>query len=117
MVDGRCEKPFRAEAASEVIAAWFEERRESRRPVAVVELFEHLVAEHDYECSYRSVLRYVRGSLPESKHQDLSADGDFSGAQVQSDCGEYPVVDVGNGAEPLSVFLMVFSHSRKLSVV
>ena len=39
------------------------------------------------------------------------------GAQVQTDWGEYPRVDVGGGTEPLHAFVMVLSHSRFPAVV
>jgi len=116
-VDGRSEKPFRAEAAAAVIADWFEQRRESLRPVNVVDLFEHLVAEHGYEGSYRSVLRYVRARYPRPKIRTYRRVETPPGAQTQSDWGEYPAVDLGAGVEPLSAFVMVLSHCRKPAVV
>jgi hypothetical protein len=39
------------------------------------------------------------------------------GAQSQTDWGEYPRVDIGDGPEPLHAFVMVLSHSRKPAVV
>ena len=47
--DGRADKPQKAEAFSEVITQWFELRRENERPVNILELHEHLVAEHGYK--------------------------------------------------------------------
>ena len=58
--DGRRGKPFRASDLAEVIGHWFDERSDSKRPVNVLELFDHLVTDHGYEGSYKSVLRYVR---------------------------------------------------------
>jgi len=39
------------------------------------------------------------------------------GAQTQTDWGEYPRMDVGDGPEPLHAFVMVLSYSRKPAVV
>ncbi|HYC78318.1 MAG TPA: hypothetical protein VEI02_11890 [Planctomycetota bacterium] len=38
-------------------------------------------------------------------------------AYVQTDWAEFPQVDVGDGPEPLSAFLMTLSHSRRSAVV
>ena len=65
--DGRKSKRFKVEASTEVIRAWYEERADSRCPITVQELHEHLAEEHGYEGSYRSVLRYVRGTYPKPK--------------------------------------------------
>jgi transposase len=116
-VDGRQDKPFRAEAVEELIDAWHAERAGERRPVNVRELYEHLVAEYDYEGSYRSVLRYVRTRYPKPKLRTYRRVETPPGAQVQTDWGEYPRVDLGEGPEPLSAFVMVLSHSRKPAVV
>jgi hypothetical protein len=39
------------------------------------------------------------------------------GAQAQTDWGEFPSVDVGNGPEWLHAFVMTLSHSRKVALV
>ncbi len=56
--DGRADKPFLAESLHAVIAHWLEHAR-SRRGVNLQALHEHLVAEHGYTGSYKSVQRYV----------------------------------------------------------
>lgn len=116
-VDGRGERSFQAESMSEVIAAWHAERKDERRPVNVRDLYEHLVAEYEYGGSYRSVLRYVRRHYPRPKLRTYRRVETPPGAQVQTDWGEYPRVDLGAGPEPLSAFIMVLSHSRKPAVV
>ena len=58
--DGRRDKPFRAEVKAEVIAGWMEAHRDAPRPANLKELYGHLVEEHGYEGSYKSVVRYVR---------------------------------------------------------
>jgi transposase len=38
-------------------------------------------------------------------------------AQTQTDWGEFPRVDVGDGPQPLHAFVMALSHSRRAAVV
>jgi hypothetical protein len=45
---------------AEVIGHWMASMAKGDRPANVRDLFEHLVTEHDYGGSYKSVLRYVR---------------------------------------------------------
>ncbi len=83
--DGRKDRAFLAESAAELIDAWFAERRESQRPVNVLELYEHLVAEHGYVGSYRSVLRFVRARYPRPRIRTFRRVETPPGAQTQSD--------------------------------
>jgi transposase len=115
--DGRRDKPFRAEVKAEVIAGWMEARRGGSRPANLKELHEHLVEEHDYEGSYKSVVRYVRsrwGRPPIRTYRRVETP---PGAQCQTDWGEFPRVDIGEGPVPLHAFVMTLSHSRKPAVV
>lgn len=107
--DGRKERPYRAEAVAEVIAHWVEEHRatQRKRPVNVQELWEHLVGEHGYAASYRSVLRYVRARYPKPRIRTYRRVETPPGAQTQTDWAEYPRVDVGEGPERLHAFVMV----------
>jgi transposase len=116
--DGRKNKPYKAEAAAEVIGHWHDVREEAgaKRPVNVQELYEHLVAEHGYEGSYQSVLRYVRRHYPKPKIRTYRRVETPPGAQTQTDWAEYPRVDVGAGPEPRA-FVMVLSHSRMPAVI
>lgn len=116
-VDGRKDRPFEAESMAAVIAAWHAERAEAPRPVNVVELYEHLVADYGYAGSYRSVLRFVRAKYPRPPMRTYRRVETPPGAQTQTDWAEYPRVDVGRGPEPLSALVMVLSHSRKPAVV
>lgn len=115
--DGRAEQPFKAEALSAVIAHWHAERADTRRPVNVRELWEHLVREYRYGGSYQSVLRYVRAHYPKPKLRTYRRVETPPGAQVQTDWAEYPRVDIGEGPEPLHLFWMTLSHSRKPAAV
>lgn len=115
--DGRQDKPQRAETLAEVIAAWYAEHRDDQRPVNVMELFEHLVAEYGYPGSYQSVRRFVRRHYPRPRMRTYRRVETVPGAQSQTDWAEFPRVDIGDGPEPLSAFVMRLSHSRKPAVV
>jgi transposase len=115
--DGRRDRPFRAEGRGEVIAGWVEAHRERPRPANLKELYDHLVEVHGYEGSYKSVVRYVRsrwGRPPIRTYRRVETP---PGAQSQTDWGEYPRVDIGEGPEPLHAFVMSLSHSRKPAVI
>lgn len=116
-VDGRQNKPLKAEAVTAVIEAWFETHRYTGRPVNVRDLYEHLVAAHGYSGSYKSVVRYVRSHYPLPKIRTYRRVETPPGAQTQTDWAEYPWVDVGDGPQPLHAFVMVLSHSRKPAFV
>ncbi|MHC4067492.1 MAG: IS21 family transposase [Planctomycetota bacterium] len=114
--DGRRNKPQRADAVAEVIVRWVEDQA-SERPINVVELYEHLCDVHGYDGSYRSVLRYVRRRWGRPRVRTYRRVETVPGAQSQTDWGEYPRVDIGDGAEPLSSFTMALSHSRYPAMV
>ena len=116
-VDGRRNKPHRAEVLSKVIAHWFENSQNSERPVNVLELYEHLVAEHGYGGSYKSVLRYVRHKYPRPRIRTYRRVETPAGAQSQTDWAEFPRVNLGRDVKPLSAFVMVLSYSRMPAVI
>lgn len=115
--DGRRHQPRRAEALGEVIRTWMELHGGGRRPPNLRELHEHLVASHGYEGSYNSVRRYVRAHYPRPKLRTYRRVETPPGAQTQTDWGEYPRMELGEGPEPLHAFVMVLSHARKPAVV
>jgi transposase len=115
--DGRKEKAFAAERYGAVISAWHAEGRGSRRPINVMELYEHLVAEHGYEATYRSVLRYVRSRYPRPRVRTYRRVETPPGAQTQTDWAEFGSVDLGRGPQRVSALVMKLSHSRKPAVV
>ena len=102
---------------AEVIVSWHAERAGTKRPVVVVELYEHLVAEYDYTGSYQSGRRVVRRHYPRPRMRTYRRVETVPGAQSPTDWAEYPRVDIGCGPELLSAFLMRLSHSRKSAVV
>jgi transposase len=115
--DGRRDQPFKAEAVAEVIAAWFDSHQGERRPVNVRDLYEHLLAEHAYGGSYKSVVRYTRARYPRPPMRTYRRVETPPGAQSQTDWAEYRRVELGQGPEPLHAFVMTLSHSRKPAVV
>lgn len=115
--DGRRGKAERASTLAEVIADWHLDREGEPRPVNVMELYEHLVAEHEYPGSYQSVRRFIRRHYPKPRRRTYRRVETVPGAQSQTDWGEFRGVDVGQGPEPLSVFVMSLSHSRKTAAV
>ena len=116
-VDGRSQRAYQAASMAAVIAGRHAERKGRCRPLNVLELYEHLVAEYGYEGTYRSVLRYVRAHYPRPQRRTYRRVETVPGAQTQTDWGEYPRIDLGDGPEPLSGFVMVLSHARKPAVV
>lgn len=115
-VDGRKDKAFAAAAFSDVIDAW-RAAHASERPLNVHELHDHLVRAHGYGGSYKSVLRYVRsrwGRPPIRTYRRVETP---PGAQCQTDWGIWTELDVGEGPETLSGFVMVLSHSRRPAIV
>jgi transposase len=115
--DGRRRQVRRAEPLGEAIAEWMEANRGGRRPPNLRELYEHLVEAHAYPGSYNSVRRYVRAKYPRPKMRTYRRVETPPGAQTQTDWGEFPRMDVGQGPEPLHAFVMVLSHSRKPAMV
>ncbi len=118
-VDGRAGKERVADDYAGVIEHWFQHHEESepKRPVNVRELHEHLVEQHDYPGAYKSTLRFVRAHYPRPRMRTYRRVETVPGAQTQTDWGEFPRVDVGEGPEPLHAFVMTLSHSRKPAVV
>jgi len=97
-VDGRA-KPFAAEAFAGPISTWVAAHAKDARPVNTRELHEHLVTEHGYGYSYKSVLRFVRARYPRPRIRTYRRVETPPGAQSQTDWGEFPRVDVGEGPE------------------
>src|SRR4051812_2693527 len=122
--DGRANKPKKAEAAAEAIDLWLRNQRGSHdpdepltRPANIKGLFEWLQTEHDYQGSYKSVLRFVRAKYPKPRLRPYRRVETPPGAQAQVDWGEFSDLDVGNGPQKLYAFVMVLSHSRKAALV
>jgi transposase len=123
--DGRQHKPKKAEVLAEVIDHWVFTHQppspvhdgQPLRPVNIRALFDHLVLEHGYDGSYKSVLRFVRGRYPRPRLRPFRRVETPPGAQAQVDWGEFPRIDVGDGPQTLYGFVLVLSHSRKEALV
>lgn len=116
-MDGRKDKPHKEDGVAGMIEAWHKTHEDEPRPVNIMELWEHLVGEYGYKGSYKSVLRFYRAKYPRPKRRSFRRVETPPGAQTQTDWGEYPRVDVGDGPEPLSAFVMSLSHSRMPAVI
>ncbi len=118
-LDGRANKPFKVEPLAAVIDHWMADHTARQagsnrpRPANVRLLYEHLVAEHDYAGSYRSVLRFVRAKYPRPKVRPFRRVETPPGAQGQIDWSEFGGVDIGDGPQTLYGFFLVLSYSRK----
>jgi transposase len=118
--DGRQHKPRKAESVADAIDFWLRDQQGPvvldaplTRPANLKCLFEWLQAEHDYQGSYKSVLRFVRAKYPKPRLRPSRRVETPPGAQAQVDWGEFSDVDVGCGPQKLYAFVMVLSHSRK----
>jgi len=121
--DGRRNKPRKADPLAEVIAHWIASSRPDAsadapaRPGNVHALHDWLRAEHGYQGSYRSVLRFVRARYPRPRLRPFRRVETPPGAQAQVDWGEFADLDIGDGPQKLYAFVLVLSHSRKAVLV
>ena len=114
--DGRADKPFAAAPWAEAIASWMQ-AAEAGGGMNGRALYEWLVAEHGYGGSYKAVQRYVRAHYGRPAVRVRRRVETPPGAQAQADWGEFPGVDVGDGAMTLHAFHLVLSHSRMEAIV
>jgi transposase len=121
--DGRRGKPHKADPLAHVIDHWVHDGRPAvageapPRPNNIRALYDHLVHEHAYGGSYRSVLRFVRAKYPAPRLRPFRRVETPPGAQAQADWGELAGLDIGRGPQALYAFVMVLSHSRKEVVI
>lgn len=117
--DRRQHKPHRADPLADVINQVIQEHQSrsagdgAPRPINVRALYDHLVADHYYQGSYRSVLRFMRAHYPAPKLRPFRRVETPPGAQAQVDWGQIAGIDLGDGPQALYAFVMVLSHSRK----
>jgi transposase len=115
--DGRGPKVFAAASLTEVVDAFCAATSDGERPPNVKALYEHLVAEHGYAASYKSVVRYVRSRFGRPPLRTYRRVETPPGAQAQTDWGHFTALDIGDGPQLLYVFVMVLSHCRKPALV
>jgi len=123
VTDGRA-KEFLVErlGLADAVTTWWqseESRLPDDRPPSVRGLFDHLVAEHDYPGSYKSVRVFARSRFGTPRLRSFRRVETPAGAQTQTDWGEVSSVDVGDASGPtgLCAFVMVLSHSRKEAAI
>lgn len=115
--DGRKEKIFAAADFESAIDAWVADHCRDDRPVNARDLHDHLVKSCGYRRSYKSVLRYVRARFGLPKIRTYRRVETPPGAQVQTDWGEFPEIDVGTRDVGVHGFVMSLSFSRMPAVV
>ncbi len=128
--DGRQNKPRTAAAFAEVIDHWLGAAQAELaakgpdvcdlgfpRPANVHALHDWLRQEHNYQGSYKSVLRFVRARYPRPRLRPFRRVETPPGAQAQVDWGEFDNIGVGEGRQKLYAFLMTLSHSRKAVLI
>ncbi len=121
--DRRQNKPHRADPLAHVIDQAIQDNQTRRgdgdtpRPINVRALYDYLVADHHYQGSYRSVLRFVRAHYPAPKLRPYRRVETPPGAQAQVDWGEIAGIDLDDGSQTLYAFVMVLSHSRKEALI
>lgn len=115
--DGRRSKVMRADPLAAAIEHWWQQRLGGQRPPNAQELHQHLVEEHRYEGSYRSVLRYVRrrwGRPPIRTYRRVETP---PGAQSQTDWGHFQGIWIGGELVDPLTFVMTLSWSRASAIV
>jgi transposase len=123
--DGRV-KPFLLErlGLTEAVQMWWMAEEKSReeagekRPPSAEELHEYLWEEHEYDGSYKAVLRYVRAKFPRPKIRPYRRMETPPGAQSQTDWLEL-AIDIGDQDGPTWLYGLVIklSHSRRKVVI
>lgn len=110
-VDGRSKQEFLAARFRPAIDEYLNASREES-PSNVKDLHEHLVAEHDYPGSLRSLQRYVRSAFPPPPVRARRRVETPPGAQAQADWAHFPNVLVAGREVDLLAFSLQLSFSR-----
>lgn len=116
-VDGRAGKAKMADEFARPIEEWVAARADEPRPPNLKELYEHLAAEHGYEGSYKSVVRWVRSRWGKPKLRTYRRVETPPGAQCQTDWGHFKPMLIGSEELALLAFVMTLSHSRMTALV
>lgn len=111
VVDGRSKQPFLAEAYRPAIDQYLASVREES-PSNVTELFDYLVAEHDYPGSLRNLQRFVSRTFPAPPVRARRRVETPPGAQAQADWAHFTDVLVKGRRTDLLAFSMQLSFSR-----
>lgn len=109
-VDGRARQEHKADGFAEAIAHYLEGAGEG--PVNLAQLYEWLVAEHDFAGSLRGVQRFFRRHFPKPAVRARRRVETPPGAQAQADWAEWPKVWIAGRAVYAYQFHLRLSHSR-----
>ena len=110
-VDGRSKQEFLAAGYRPAIDEYLRAENEES-PSNVKDLHEHLVAEHDYPGSLRSLQRYVKAEFPAPAVRARRRVETPPGAQAQADWAHFPNVLVAGERKDLLAFSLQLSYSR-----
>lgn len=116
-IDGRSRQRHKAADWAEPIGFWLSERRERQEPINLADLYDWLVAEHDFHGSLRSLQRYVAAHYPPPRKRARRRVETPPGAQAQVDWGIYPNMIVGGEQVTLQAFHLTLSHSRYPAII
>ena len=103
----------------EVVEHWWQTQLDllpSGRSPNIQQLWQLLVEDHQYDGSYKSVAKYVRGKFPKPKLRPFRRIETPPGAQTQSDWLEEKV-KIDGVVTKVYGFVMTLSHSRMTAVI
>jgi transposase len=115
-IDGRSRQRSVAADYRPAIEAYLERAGEAS-PSNVAELHDHLVAEHGYPGSLRSLQRFVNRTYPQPQLRARRRVETPPGAQAQADWAHYPGVLIAGRRVDLIAFAMILSYSRADTLV
>jgi transposase len=116
-VDGRSRQAHLAVGWQAAIDAWLVDEVGDVGQLNLAALHEHLVSEHGYAGSLRSLQRYFRAHQPRPRRRARRRVETPPGAQAQADWAEFPQVRIRGVVRPLHAFHLSLSHSRFGAVV
>jgi len=102
-----------------VVEHWWQTQLDllpSGRSPNIQQLWQRLVEDHQYDGSYKSVAKYVRGKFPKPKLRPFRRIETPPGAQTQSDWLE-EWINLDGVITKVYGFVMTLSHSRMTAVV
>jgi len=114
--DGRSARVHKAAAVRPAIDAWLAARH-LEAPDNTAELYDWLVAEHQFDGSLRGLQRYLRKAFPPPPVRARRRVETPPGAQAQADWGYFPRVRIGDRLCDLLAFVLQLSFSRFEAII
>lgn len=114
--DGRARQRHKAADWGEPIDYWLS-LRDPEAPRNLADLYDWLVAEHDFAGSLRGLQRYVAAHYPPPRRRARRRVETPPGAQAQVDWGTYTNMIVAGEQVTLQAFHMTLSHSRYPTII